>query len=130
MVHPNLFGVCRMFTGGAEICWVSSCRGCPASPRPQTRRRPNGHTGVMSEALRVTCRRCGDLDVPIEQSRLSVGFGGPEVGAVVQFACPRCGAAGTEPVNDRAVSLLMAAGISVVAPPARQHSVGDTPSPG
>jgi hypothetical protein len=84
----------------------------------------------MTTALRVTCRRCGDVDVPIDHGRLVLGLSSDDAAATLQYDCPRCRTTGTEPLGERAVSLLLKAGIAVVAPSPRQHRVGGTPTPG
>ena len=84
----------------------------------------------MTTALRVTCRQCGDVDATIDRGRLVIAASAQEAGAVVQFDCPRCGSLGSGPVDGRAVSLLLAAGITLVAPTAEPHSVGESQTPG
>jgi|1185.fasta_scaffold13309_1 predicted RNA-binding Zn-ribbon protein involved in translation (DUF1610 family) len=82
----------------------------------------------MATVLRLTCPQCGDVDVPIDGGRLVIS--GTESGSDLQFDCPRCGAAGVERLDDRAASLLMAAGICMVASSLPQHPVGGTQTSG
>ena len=81
----------------------------------------------MTTALRVVCRRCGDVEVPIEHGRLVVSMASTEPGTALQFECPRCSAVGSATIDDRAATLLMSAGIAMVTPTVPQHPVGEAP---
>jgi hypothetical protein len=83
----------------------------------------------MTTALRVTCGNCGDVEVPLDHGRLVLGLSPRAAAASLQFDCPRCRSVGTESVDERAVGLLLKAGISVVAPSPHQHRVGETQTP-
>jgi hypothetical protein len=81
----------------------------------------------MTTALRVACISCGDVDVPIERGRLVVGMTASEAGTALHFDCPRCATVGQATLDDRAATLLMAAGITMVTSPVPQHPVGEAP---
>ncbi|HKC27847.1 MAG TPA: hypothetical protein VKB75_07525 [Jatrophihabitans sp.] len=80
----------------------------------------------MSTALKVTCRQCGDVEVPLQGTHLLVAVSPQQPQAQLQFGCPTCGSVGVQPADQRVVSLLLAAGISVVAPRPEADSVGET----
>ena len=84
----------------------------------------------MSTALRVVCRRCGDVDVPVERGRLVVSMASSEAATALRFECPRCATVGSAAIDDRAASLLMSAGIAMVSEAVPQHPVGEAPGSG
>jgi predicted RNA-binding Zn-ribbon protein involved in translation (DUF1610 family) len=84
----------------------------------------------MTTALKVTCRQCGDVEVPLQGSHLVVAVSPQQPRAELEFVCPMCGAVGVHSADQRAVSLLLAAGISVVAPRPEPDSVGETQTRG
>lgn len=68
--------------------------------------------------------------MPLEHGRLVLGLSPHDAAAALQFDCPRCRTTDTDQVDERAVNLLLKAGISVVAPSPHQHRVGEPQTPG
>jgi hypothetical protein len=65
-------------------------------------------------SLRAECARCGTVEVPVAQAQLVPSAGhGP---SRAEFRCPRCGAAGSVEVDERAARLLLAADIPLHTP--------------
>jgi ribosomal protein S27E len=79
---------------------------------------------------RVTCRQCGDVEVPIKSGHLVADVSLRESRAALRYECPTCGSVGVQPLEGRAVSLLLSAGISIVAPSSTPDSVGETHTSG
>jgi hypothetical protein len=81
----------------------------------------------MTTDLRVVCRRCGDVDVPIERGRLVVSMASTEPRTELQFECPRCATVGSATIDDRAATLLMTAGVTMVGSTAPRRTVREAP---
>jgi hypothetical protein len=57
------------------------------------------------------------VDVPLSGARLLLSLADRDRPTVVEFDCEHCGAAVSQPVNERATRLLNTAGIQLVAAP-------------
>jgi hypothetical protein len=80
-------------------------------------------------SVRTVCATCGSIEVALDDARLVVTAGADGSAAAVEFSCPRCHRPGSQPVGERGVALLTAAGIGLAAAesPAELASAGDDP---
>ncbi len=69
----------------------------------------------MVATVRATCARCGTVELPIEDGRLTIPTGAGETRARFEFACPSCAEAREQELGERATILLMDAGVPVGA---------------
>jgi hypothetical protein len=67
----------------------------------------------MAATVRITCERCGDVELPAAEATLTIS--GPTEGTPthVTFGCPRCATSQSQPVNERGTLLLLRAGVGV-----------------
>ena len=79
----------------------------------------------MSTSIRSTCTACGPIEVPIAAAELMLDPDAVTGDArnMVVFDCPQCSLPGNKQVDERAVRLLLAAGVEVVVSPRRSGEV-------
>lgn len=66
----------------------------------------------MAKLITTVCRWCGDVELPAAAARLDIPVDAG-AGAVLEFTCPHCGRVDAQQVPERAVLLLLQAGVLV-----------------
>jgi predicted RNA-binding Zn-ribbon protein involved in translation (DUF1610 family) len=78
----------------------------------------------MAASIRADCPDCGPVETPIAEAMLRLVLTSTAAPTALEFRCPRCSTPVTTAVGERAVRLLMQAGISVVGDPADTRRAG------
>jgi len=76
--------------------------------------------------VRVTCPRCGTIDVAVTEARLTAAADG-DGSTTLAVDCPRCGTTCTTTVDARTAGLLLRADVALHAPNA---TLGRSSAPG
>jgi RNase P subunit RPR2 len=81
---------------------------------------------VIEATVRVSCPRCGTVEVPAERLRLSMSLAQTDDRrSVVKFRCHGCGDFHEQPVDERTSRLLAAAGVDLEVPAMHPHPQDD-----
>lgn len=64
--------------------------------------------------MRVDCPACGSVEVSTDDASLILGFDSSAPEQTLRYTCPKCRSECTEELSERAIRLLMAAGVGLI----------------